>query len=204
MKVKKKGSFLRDFDDKISAKLPEEVVEKKKIVIKVDTSDSPPTRRVVAVQPEVVEEVEVEEVEEVVEATEVVGEVESEVPSEPVRIANNRNRSASRKPKNQEITTYAKLPRNHGARFVKRDDVPAENYWETAKVSTYGIFDSELYSWLSNFSKENQEKGGAPLPAGFIIEIVLGMLKYDLDIQPEGFDSKGSFIAELKRKLDLY
>lgn len=100
-------------------------------------------------------------------------------------------------------TTYERLPSGHKARYVQRHDVPTENYTERIRTTSFNIYDKELRKWLKDFSENNQDNGGCPIPQAFILEMVLGILHYDLKMEPNGYRTRDEFIADLKRKMGI-
>lgn len=112
---------------------------------------------------------------------------------------------AVNKPKNtmQNSTTYDELPPNHPAKFVKRDDQPASQYSKKGFPSSYTIYDKKLRKILKNFSDDNQYNEGCPIPQSFIIESMMGILFYDLGIEPIGYQTKEEFLQDIKERLNI-
>lgn len=103
----------------------------------------------------------------------------------------------------QNSTTYDELPPNHPAKFVKRDDQPASQYSKKGFPSSYTIYDKKLRKILKNFSDDNQYNDGCPIPQSFIIESMMGILFYDLGIEPIGYQTKEEFLQDIKERLNI-
>lgn len=97
----------------------------------------------------------------------------------------------------------SRLPKKHPARFVSRKDVDVSVYSDKPHTSSYNLYDDNLYDWITNFSKINQKNGGCSLPASYILEKIIGLLYYDLNILPRGFTSREQFLKEIKNKMHL-
>lgn len=87
-------------------------------------------------------------------------------------------------------------------RFIKRPDLPDELYREVPATSTYQIYNDEIESFVKGFSSNNARfRGGAKITPSMLIEALLDIAYYDMDIRPEGFVDVEDLRDHIRSKL---
>ncbi|QHW35780.1 hypothetical protein GZH47_33340 (plasmid) [Paenibacillus rhizovicinus] len=82
---------------------------------------------------------------------------------------------------------YDDLPAE--AKKVYRDDVDPERYGVKPLQRNVRYYNKDIVKWLGDFSEENQLEGGEAITQSVLIETLLGIAMYDLQLQPDGFKS---------------
>jgi hypothetical protein len=121
-------------------------------------------------------------------------------PVTPVSQVVNTNQTpvVSKKPKAVSQTIGDDVPTP--IRQVAREDVPLSNYGSPVQ-NNFQLFDEELDDWLKSFSRKNQRRGGAAITKSQFIHICMDVIKYDMEIEPIGYESHQQLREDLQSRL---
>ena len=75
------------------------------------------------------------------------------------------------------------------ARFVAREDVSPDVYGVNPWKSNFDIYDKNVARFIRNFSQENRMNGGKAITKSQLIETILNVMIYDVQLKPIGFQS---------------
>jgi hypothetical protein len=84
---------------------------------------------------------------------------------------------------------------------VARTDVPANVYGVKPVASQLNIYNKDLHRYLGSWSAENQFNGGTALNKSTLIEAILDFVYYDMQLEPEGFQSAEELREHLRSKI---
>lgn len=85
---------------------------------------------------------------------------------------------------------------------IAREDVPVTNYGIKPVPTNFNCYNKEIFTWLKNFSSNNQFSGGVPITKSQVMEIALDVLFYDLGINPIGYESQQALREDIQHKLN--
>jgi hypothetical protein len=88
-----------------------------------------------------------------------------------------------------------------GALQIAREDVDPESYGIKPVATNFNCYNKKLFTWLKSFSSDNQFNGGVPITKSQVIEIMLDVMMYDLDINPIGYESQAELREDIQRKI---
>ena len=86
---------------------------------------------------------------------------------------------------------------------IAREDLAIEKYGVNSWKSNFNIYNKDIVDFVRNFSSSNQLSGGKAITKSQMLEVMLDVMYYDLDIRPIGFDSPNDFREYLKEKMRL-
>lgn len=84
---------------------------------------------------------------------------------------------------------------------IARDDVPYEFYGIKPVTTNFNCYNKDLFKWLQSFSSDNQFNGGVAITKSQLFEIVLDVIKYDLDINPIGYESQQALREDIQNRI---
>jgi hypothetical protein len=102
-----------------------------------------------------------------------------------------RNSSSTRQPyivqKEEEVSLVP--PKKRQTVLFKRDDLDPSVYGVQRIMSGFQLHNIEVIDWLSSFSKHNQLNGGCTITKSTLLEVILDVVYYEMNVQPHGFQS---------------
>jgi len=87
---------------------------------------------------------------------------------------------------------------------VMRQDVSPDKYGVEPVQRNIRYYNEDVVEWLGKFSTKNQFRGGIAFNQSAVIENILQVMIYDLDLQPIGFKSGEELRQHILQKLKDY
>lgn len=84
---------------------------------------------------------------------------------------------------------------------IARPDIALERYGVNPWKSNFNIYNKDIVNFVRNFSAENQLNGGSAITKSQMIEVLLDVVFYDMQLKPEGFQSVQELRKHLQEKL---
>ena len=84
---------------------------------------------------------------------------------------------------------------------VLRHDVDPDKYGVAPVQRNVRYYNEDVVDWLGKFSRKNVQRGGIALTQSSVIENILQVMIYDLDLQPIGFESGEELRQYILQKL---
>jgi len=84
---------------------------------------------------------------------------------------------------------------------IARPDVDPSVYGRKAVATNFNCYNKEVFEWMRSFSSNNQFNGGVPITKSQLIEVILDVVMYDLDIKPIGYASQQELREDIQYRI---
>jgi hypothetical protein len=87
---------------------------------------------------------------------------------------------------------------------IARPDVPVDHYGVKGVQLHFQPYNKVLRRWLKDFSSENQSNGGCAITKTQVMEMMLDIMMYDLEILPLGYETQQEMREDILEKMKNY